>query len=358
MKDELKKQKTLKSTKNKNVILKISIIFVILMISVLSVIFCLSFFNNDKKMDICGDGTFYDTCSINKPYYCESGILKEKSSLCGCEENFYKLNESCAHEIYGKGTEKVFNYVLRGEENQIIFTVYQNISQYLEDLPRFKTYEDEEIPLRGDFKFLKINDPIQKAAIRPLIVSIQNLAPNSLEDQVRIAVSLVQNINYGESEIRKILGYEIKIPLYPYQVLIESTGSCESKSELLVLILKELNYGSSFLYYPQQNHEAVGIKCPIKNSIHNSGYCFIETTMPAPISYSNGKYLGLENKKLNTVPQIIVISQGRELGKNLYEYADSRTLSRILNIKNPDRGLNFFQNKILNNLRKKYGLNY
>ena len=68
MKDELKKQKLLKNTKNKNLILKISIIFIILMIGVLSLIFCLSFFNNYKKVDICGDGTFFDTCSINIPY--------------------------------------------------------------------------------------------------------------------------------------------------------------------------------------------------------------------------------------------------------------------------------------------------
>ena len=34
----------------------------------------------------CADGTLYGQCSINKPAYCENGILVQKCSLCGCSQ--------------------------------------------------------------------------------------------------------------------------------------------------------------------------------------------------------------------------------------------------------------------------------
>lgn len=33
---------------------------------------------NKEKFQTCGDGTFYGTCSLEKPYYCSNGILMEK----------------------------------------------------------------------------------------------------------------------------------------------------------------------------------------------------------------------------------------------------------------------------------------
>lgn len=36
-------------------------------------------------VSICSDGTTYGTCSINKPKYCDNGVLRDNCTLCGCE---------------------------------------------------------------------------------------------------------------------------------------------------------------------------------------------------------------------------------------------------------------------------------
>mgnify|MGYP000061659418 CR=1 FL=1 len=46
-----------------------------------------------KALPTCGDGTFYDTCSITKPYFCSQGLLLESSTICGCPEDFEKKDE-------------------------------------------------------------------------------------------------------------------------------------------------------------------------------------------------------------------------------------------------------------------------
>ena len=51
----------------------------------------------------------------------------------------------------------------------------------------------------------------------------------------------------------------------------------------------------------QENHESVGIRCPLEESYKESGYCFIETTAPAIISddsieYDRLKMIGKEYK--------------------------------------------------------------
>ena len=68
---------------------------------------------NEKKEQIstintCNDGTFYDTCSLTKPYYCQDGILIEKSSLCGCSElSGISQGDSC--DLNYKGIKTVLS---------------------------------------------------------------------------------------------------------------------------------------------------------------------------------------------------------------------------------------------------------
>ncbi|MCX6814227.1 MAG: matrixin family metalloprotease [Candidatus Aenigmarchaeota archaeon] len=44
---------------------------------------------------ICEDGTFYETCSVSKPYYCFNGTLIEKARVCGCPEGYVLRGEGC-----------------------------------------------------------------------------------------------------------------------------------------------------------------------------------------------------------------------------------------------------------------------
>jgi len=49
-----------------------------------------------QKEQKCSDGTLYNQCSANKPFYCENGNLIDKCSTCGCpSEKQCQSNGSC-----------------------------------------------------------------------------------------------------------------------------------------------------------------------------------------------------------------------------------------------------------------------
>jgi len=53
-------------------------------------------FTVDPLEKVCDDGTPFYTCSIHKPWYCDGGFLKEKSTKCGCFENYEStLDDKC-----------------------------------------------------------------------------------------------------------------------------------------------------------------------------------------------------------------------------------------------------------------------
>jgi hypothetical protein len=107
-------------------------------------------------------------------------------------------------------------------------------------------------------------------------------------------------------------------------------------------------------HYFQENHEAIGIKCPKKYSLNNTGYCFIESTQPAIIGYSQGEYSG--GRALYSSPKIIKISEGISLDGNMEEYRDARMLNRIYNVSKSYKQINLMEYFKLSQLTKKYGL--
>ena len=96
----------------------------------------------------CGDGTFYNSCSLDKPYFCDEGILKEKASICGCPENMYKEGEFCASDLFFNFSEEKFYYILNGKKDKIYMRVYGGVENYTENLPRSIKYSEEEVPKR------------------------------------------------------------------------------------------------------------------------------------------------------------------------------------------------------------------
>lgn len=46
--------------------------------------------NQSVPGEKCADGTLYNTCSKNKPYFCYEGELLKKAATCGCPSG-YKL---------------------------------------------------------------------------------------------------------------------------------------------------------------------------------------------------------------------------------------------------------------------------
>lgn len=280
-----------------------------------------------QEISVCGDGTLYGDCSKNKPYLCEKGILVERVSICGCSGVSLDLGGSCfsVHQSYPEAI--TLRYILNGTEKEIDFTVYGEMTDYLSRVSRAIEYTNGEQPTRGDFKLKTINHEEQRELLIPLVVKIQNLANESV-DQARIAVSLVQNIPYGSTEETVLFASgQVDYSQYPYEVLYYGQGICGEKSTLMAFLLKELGYGVSIFYFSEENHEAVGIKCPVERSFKNSGYCFVETGGPSIITDSSMQYVN--GIKLNSEPEVIVISEGISLPESMHEYKDAKTLKNI-----------------------------
>ncbi len=319
-------------------------------------IFLWNFFSdrldNKESIPTCGDGSFYDTCNLNKPYYCdaETGKLIEKATICGCPDGMTKSEESCASEYQTEQKEINLRYILRGEEKTLAFTVYNGMSDYFFNLPKSINYVGGERLLRSDFKLRNINNQEQKQLLLPLLIAIQNVAETK-EDQVRIAISIVQNIEFGESDKKINLpgGNQITYSRYPYQVLYDEKGICGEKSELLAFLLKEMGYGVVFFYNQEENHESLGIKCPVRYSVDDTGYCFIETTGPSIMTDRGIEYVG--GVKITSQPEIILVSNGDALGKEMYEYDDAKEMMKLR-----DGSFVLFREARLSKLKEKYGL--
>ncbi len=328
----------------------IVLIFVLLFLIVIFYFFVVK----EEGTLICGDGTFNENCSLRKPYFCLNKTLIEKASVCSCPEILTKKGNLCISKYQTNPKNITLKYILRGEENEIDFVVYEGMVDYISSLPKSIYHQDDEMPLRRDFKLRNINEDEQRELLLPLVTKIQNIVEDK-EDQVRIAINIVQNIPYGESE--KIIAFgsnQVNYSRYPYEVVYDMQGVCEGKSELLAFLLKEMGYGVVLFYYPLENHEVVGIKCPIEYSLDNTGYCFVETTGASIITDNQGYYI--EWGKLSSEPEMILISEGDSLGKNLYEYKDAKDLIKIRKVIDEKGKINFFQRKKLEYLREKYGL--
>ena len=296
----------------------------------------------------CGDGTHSGECSVNKPYYCSNGKLISHSSLCGCSDDLLPEREICMSSYYDNEVKIRLNYTVNGKDDYIDFLMFKDLVDCFADLPRSIEHDSGVYPDRIDFKMKFINNSIQREALVPLVVAIQNKA-KSKEEQARIAISLVQNLEYsGLANIG--FGFNnIQDIKYPYELLYAGEGICSETSDLLSFLLKELGYGTVIFYYSYENHEAVGIKCPAEYSLRDSGYCYVETTRPAIISDS---YIGeVGGVQLKTIPEILFISSGISLDDKMYEYNDAKEFVKL-----KTENMVFFRKLRFNKLKSKYGL--
>ena len=334
-------------TKN-DIIISISFIFILILIVGGIYFFCAKK-NISESILVCGDRTFYDSCSLTKPYFCSDGTLLEKASICGCPNDLEKEGDRCVSNHQSFPKEINLKYILRGEEKEINYIVYLGLVDYLSNLPKSINYDGGEKSFRSDFKLKNIDEKEQRELLLLLVMKIQNLTLVK-EDQMRIAVSLVQNIPYAESEKNFTVGGTLfNYSRYPYEVLYDGEGICGEKSELLAFMLREIGYEVVFFYHANENHESIGIKCPVKNSLSDTGYCFIETTGPSIITDDSIEYVG--GIKLVSKPEISLISKGASLEKNLYEYGDADSMGKIRN-----GGIVLFPLAKFNKLKEKYGL--
>ncbi|MEX0920765.1 MAG: hypothetical protein WDZ62_00680 [Candidatus Pacearchaeota archaeon] len=353
--DSLEKNSLKKKNIFRHKFFYIVIIFLLVLILTFFAAYLASLEPKSEEISKCGDGTFYETCSLDKPFYCEEGILTEKASLCGCESpesfNFKKDGDFCVPNQGTSSKDVPLKYLLEGEIHRFNYTVYEEVNEYVSNVTREIVYESDEIPFRTNFKLLSVNEEVQRAMLMPLVKKIQNLAPDSKTDQARIALSIVQNIPYGSSNKTFSFGdEEVDYSRYPYEILFENQGICGEKSELASFLLKELGFGVSIFYFVEENHEAVGIKCPVKESLYGTGFCFVETGGPSIISDHEMEFIG--GIKLESVPEVMIISEGISLPENMKEYRDAQTLKQIR-----DRSfIGILKSWRYDNIRERYGL--
>jgi len=282
---------------------------------------------DDESISICGDGTFFDSCSLTKGYFCDEGVLIEKASVCGCPENLAEEGESCVSEYQTEPKEVNLKYFFEGEEKEIVFTVYEGMNDYVSNLKRDIDYNGQEEPSRGDFKLKSMNELEQRNLLIPLAVEIQNLAQRK-EDQFRIATSIVQSISYGYSDKTvSFFGSELNYSRYPYEVLYENQGICGEKTQLLAFLLREVGFETALFYYGPENHEAIGVKCPVDKSFDGKGYCFVETTARAIINDDSIIYL--DGITLDSEPEVFILSEGISLPEDLREYGHAKKIDKL-----------------------------
>jgi hypothetical protein len=247
-----------------------------------------------------------------------------------------------------------YSYVLRGVHGCIPYTVYGGLNNYLKGLPRYIMYTmGTQPPTDKDFIMKNLNNEDQKQFLDPLINEIKSITPNK-DDQARIAISLVQNINYDKTSLTS----GITTNKYPYEVLYTDCGVCEEKSELLAYLLRGLDYEVVIFTFKAEQHAAIGIKCPQKYSYRDTGYCFVETDRPSILTDSSGEYFGAGNVaigKLTSIPTVLKICDGNSFDSVSEEYNDAITYNYIIGT----------GNKVLSQpdyekwkwLTSKYGLN-
>jgi hypothetical protein len=135
----------------------------------------------------------------------------------------------------------------------------------------------EPADAREKFYAIFFNKKTGDSAVSTLINYANNQATANAwtsDQKIEFLMSLVQNIPYDHAKLND----SPLQPNYPYETLYKNSGICSDKTFLAVSILRELGYGAAILDFPDINHSAAGISCPLADSLNNSGYCFVETT--------------------------------------------------------------------------------
>ena len=101
----------------------------------------------------------------------------------------------------------------------------------------------------------------------------------SQDELLEFTLSFIQYIPYDDEKATNTTSN----PFYHYETLYLNKGVCSDKVFLAHLLFSRLGYGVAILDFPDINHSAIGIACPLKDSIAGSGYCYGETTNYFPI---------------------------------------------------------------------------
>lgn len=179
--------------------------------------------------------------------------------------------------------EKIYNWEYKGKKYTLSETLFESSYQHYESQPKTFSYfgnlpENWEEEYYG--MFLKGNNADR--TIEKLAADLQELGrKNKLSDDqiVELTMSFVQAISYDDARASEILSKNGDVKMqYPFETLFLQKGVCSDKSLLATVILRKMGYGTALFAFEDDNHMAIGIKCPESSSTYGSGYCYAETT--------------------------------------------------------------------------------
>jgi len=235
--------------------------------------------------------------------------------------------------------------ILKGKKKEITFTVNSDTYNYIYNIPRLPCPTCSSITERDR---VIITEETQKAALAPLVAAIKAVAKKP-DDQARIAISLVQKIPYDWDKYDLIESGHSTHLRYPYEVIYDNKQICSESSYLIAFLLAELGYASGVFVFPDASHDTAAIKCPVKYSYKETGYCFIEATGRRIITYDtmasrySGDYIFEE---LTPTGREFSPKQDAKDAKNYKKYYNKLVAGKL---KKKSR-------KKYNKLVKKYGL--
>lgn len=247
--------------------------------------------------------------------------------------------------LAGTVSTRTLNYVLKGKKKSITINVDSDIYDTIYNIPRLPCPTCTSLAERDR---VIITEPDQKAALAPLVAAIQ-AAARKPDDQARIAVSLTQKIPYDDAKNALITSGHSTHLRYPYEAIYDNLQICSESSYLIAFLLSELGYAAGVFVFPDASHDTAAIKCPMKYSYKNTGYCFIEATDRNIITFNtmanrySGDYIFEE---LTPTGREFSPKQDFKDAKNLKRYDDKWAAGK----------LGKKSRKKYNKLIKKYGL--
>ncbi|MDN7013900.1 hypothetical protein FGW20_12875 [Methanoculleus sp. FWC-SCC3] len=218
-------------------------------------------------------------------------------------------------ETLEKGPKTInYPYVLRGKPGSIRFDAYRGVNDYLSTKYPASFRDDR------DYWLQFVDESVQDRYLKQLAENIR-AAESEPDNQVRAAISMVQQIPYKDYPFDTAAKY-------PYHVLYHQDGDCDEKSLLLAYLLRDLGYGTAVFMFEEESHMAVGIKAPEQYCYRDTGYAFIETTMPSIPTDAGGEY-GDSGVRLTSYPKVFVIAEGDSFDGIWREHADAVEWNKI-----------------------------
>jgi len=162
-------------------------------------------------------------------------------------------------------------------------TLYSSVYEFYKSQPKTYTYFNE-LPKNWEEEYYGMfiaENPSDRSIVDLLEQIIIQGKKNGLSDDqlAELIVAFVQSIPYDDQKAANILARVGNETMdYPYEVLFENSGVCSDKSFLATVLLRKLGYGTALFVFENENHMAVGVRCPKEYSNYDSGYCFVETT--------------------------------------------------------------------------------